>query len=123
MAKRMDASLNAAAILLGAGSRDGADAGLRDSASKEIAMQLVSAAENSSLDWKAQYGYIEYNVEKNYLNAFLHARKAAMRTEEGHRDTTRVDTMQRVFVQQENWDLHPPLHFKVYGDTYFIDGK
>src|SRR4051812_23248853 len=32
---------------------------------KEIAMQLVSAAENSSLDWKAQYAYIEYNVEHN----------------------------------------------------------
>jgi chitosanase len=30
---------------------------------KEIAMQLVSSAENSSLDWKAQYGYIEWNVE------------------------------------------------------------
>jgi len=28
-------------------------------------MRLVSAAENSSLDWKAQYGYIEYNVEHN----------------------------------------------------------
>ncbi|MFF0149058.1 chitosanase [Amycolatopsis sulphurea] len=26
---------------------------------KEIAMKLVSSAENSSLDWKAQYGYIE----------------------------------------------------------------
>ncbi|MBT0772577.1 chitosanase [Kineosporia sp. J2-2] len=26
---------------------------------KEIAMQLVSSAENSSLDWRAQYGYIE----------------------------------------------------------------
>lgn len=30
---------------------------------KEIAMQLVSSAENSSLDWKGQYGYIEWNVE------------------------------------------------------------
>lgn len=28
-------------------------------AKKEIAMQLVCSAENSSLDWKAQYGYIE----------------------------------------------------------------
>ena len=28
-------------------------------AEKEIAMQLVSSAENTSLDWKAQYGYIE----------------------------------------------------------------
>ncbi len=26
---------------------------------KDIAMQLVSTAENSSLDWRAQYGYIE----------------------------------------------------------------
>ncbi len=26
---------------------------------KELAMRLVSSAENSSLDWKAQYGYIE----------------------------------------------------------------
>ncbi|MGW2059062.1 chitosanase, partial [Streptomyces sp. NPDC001840] len=36
-----------------------AAAGLDDPAKKEIAMQLVSSAENSSLDWKAQYGYIE----------------------------------------------------------------
>src|SRR5580704_2328751 len=42
-----------------------ADPGLRDPTKKEIAMQLVSAAENSSLDWKAQYAYIEYNVEHN----------------------------------------------------------
>jgi chitosanase len=40
-------------------------AGLRDPAKKEIAMRLVSSAENSSLEWKAQYGYIEYNVEGN----------------------------------------------------------
>ena len=30
-----------------------------DPAKKEIAMKLVSSAENSSLDWKAQYAYIE----------------------------------------------------------------
>jgi len=36
-----------------------------DPAKKDITMQLVSAAENSSLDWKAQYAYIEYNVEHN----------------------------------------------------------
>ncbi|WP_436840287.1 chitosanase [Streptomyces flavofungini] len=36
-----------------------AAAGLDDPAKKEIAMKLVSSAENSSLDWKAQYGYIE----------------------------------------------------------------
>ena len=37
--------------------------GLKDPAKKEIAMRLVSAAENSSLGWQAQYHYIEYNVE------------------------------------------------------------
>ncbi|MEU4200035.1 chitosanase [Streptomyces sp. NPDC039022] len=36
-----------------------AAAGLDDPAKKEIAMQLVSSAENSSLDWKKQYAYIE----------------------------------------------------------------
>ena len=39
--------------------------GLHVPAKKEIAMQLVCTAENSSLEWKAQYGYIEYNVEGN----------------------------------------------------------
>jgi chitosanase len=39
--------------------------GLHDATKKDIAMQLVSTAENSSLDWKAQYKYIEYNVEHN----------------------------------------------------------
>ena len=32
---------------------------LYDAKKKEIAMELVSSAENSSLDWKAQYTYIE----------------------------------------------------------------
>ena len=38
---------------------DRASAGLDDPAHKEIAMELVSSAENSSLDWRAQYAYIE----------------------------------------------------------------
>ena len=33
--------------------------GLDDPEKKDIAMRLVSSAENSSLDWKAQYKYIE----------------------------------------------------------------
>ncbi|WP_405387524.1 MULTISPECIES: chitosanase [unclassified Streptomyces] len=42
------------------GSATGApEKGLDDPAKKDIAMRLVSSAENSSLDWKAQYGYIE----------------------------------------------------------------
>lgn len=238
--------------------------GLAVAAKKEIAMQLVSAAENSSLDWKAQYAYIEYNVEGNekenrgytagiigftsrthdmlelvqyyqqlapdaelvkflpalknvdgksskkglgkpfmtawkaaaadpkfraaqdherdrvyfdpavdqavtdglhelgqfiyydaivmhgagddansfggiraaalkhvkapsaggdetaYLNAFLDARKVAMKAEAGHQDTSRVDTMQRKFLLAGNLTLTPPLKFAVYGDQYEI---
>ncbi|MEU1484595.1 chitosanase [Streptomyces sp. NPDC005752] len=35
------------------------ETGLDDPAKKDIAMRLVSSAENSTLDWKAQYGYVE----------------------------------------------------------------
>ena len=47
------AALTRAAIQLDAST------GLDDPQKKEIAMELVSSAENSSLDWKAQYRYIE----------------------------------------------------------------
>jgi chitosanase len=55
-----------------------------------------------------------------YLNAFLDARVAAMKTEAAHDDTSRVDTEQRVFVAQKNWNLDPPLKWKTYGDSYSI---
>jgi chitosanase len=58
--------------------------------------------------------------EVKYLNAFLDARKAAMKTEEAHSDTSRVDTEQRVFLKAGNLDLNPPLHWKTYGDSYTI---
>ncbi|WP_329141367.1 chitosanase [Streptomyces sp. NBC_01476] len=58
--------------------------------------------------------------ETTYLNAFLDARKAAMRTEAAHDDTSRVDTEQRVFLQAGNLDLDPPLSWKTYGDSYSI---
>jgi chitosanase len=59
--------------------------------------------------------------EVKYLNAFLDARKAAMKTEEAHSDTSRVDTEQRVFLKAGNLDLKPPLKWKTYGDPYHID--
>ncbi|MGW5119031.1 chitosanase [Streptomyces noursei] len=59
--------------------------------------------------------------EKTYLNAFLDARVWAMKQEEAHSDTSRVDTEQRVFLKQGNLDLHTPLAWKVYGDDYHID--
>jgi chitosanase len=60
--------------------------------------------------------------EVDYLHAFLDARVAAMRTEEAHSDTSRVDTAQRVFLRAGNLDLDPPLTWHVYGDRFTIPG-
>ncbi|MFJ9374865.1 chitosanase [Streptomyces sp. NPDC101455] len=59
--------------------------------------------------------------ETTYLNAFLDARVWAMKQEEAHSDTTRVDTEQRVFLRNGNFDLNTPLKWKVYGDSYTIN--
>ncbi|MEW2164501.1 chitosanase [Streptomyces sp. NPDC007084] len=58
--------------------------------------------------------------EVTYLNAFLDARVWAMKQEEAHSDTSRVDTAQRVFVRNRNLNLDTPLDWKVYGDSYHI---
>lgn len=58
--------------------------------------------------------------EVAYLNAFLDARVAAMKTEAAHEDTSRVDTAQRVFLKNGNLDLNTPLNWKVYGDSFSI---
>ncbi|MFD7694284.1 chitosanase [Streptomyces sp. NPDC059374] len=59
--------------------------------------------------------------ETAYLDAFLDARVWAMRQEEAHSDTSRVDTAQRVFLRAGNLDLRTPLDWKVYGDSFHID--
>jgi chitosanase len=58
--------------------------------------------------------------ETTYLNAYLDARKAAMKTEAAHDDTDRVDTEQRVFLNAGNLNLDVPLTWTVYGDPYSI---
>ena len=58
--------------------------------------------------------------EVAYLNAFLDVRKKAMKAEEAHEDTSRVDDAQRVFLDAGNLDLDTPLVWKVYGDSYRI---
>ncbi|MER7844844.1 chitosanase [Kitasatospora sp. NPDC096077] len=58
--------------------------------------------------------------EATYLKAFLDARKVVMKKEEAHSDTSRVDTEQLVFLKAKNFDLAPPLKWKVYGDSYSI---
>ncbi|WP_208545561.1 chitosanase [Streptomyces sp. Tu 2975] len=58
--------------------------------------------------------------EEEYLNAFLDARVEAIRKEPSHTDSSRVETAQRVFVREGNFDLEPPLNWRVYGDSYHI---
>lgn len=58
--------------------------------------------------------------ETTWLNAFLDARVWAMKQEEAHSDTSRVDTAQRVFLKKGNLNLNTPLDWKVYGDSYHI---
>jgi chitosanase len=59
--------------------------------------------------------------ETAYLKAFFAARKIVMNEEEAHSDTSRVDTEQVVFLNAGNFDLHTPLKWKVYGDSYTIN--
>lgn len=58
--------------------------------------------------------------ENAYLNAFLDERVIEMKKEEAHSDTSRIDTAQRVWLQDGNFDLNTPLRWKVYGDPYEI---
>jgi len=59
--------------------------------------------------------------ETTYLNAFMDARIVIMKQEEAHADTSRIDTAQRVFLKAGNLDLHTPLKWKVYGDSFEIN--
>ncbi|WP_442808400.1 chitosanase [Streptomyces sp. NBC_01218] len=53
-------ALLAATLLTGcSGAGEEPEKGLDDPAKKQIAMELVSSAENSTLDWRGQYAYIE----------------------------------------------------------------
>jgi chitosanase len=58
--------------------------------------------------------------EVTWLNAFLDERVVEMKKEEAHSDTSRVDTAQRVFLNNGNLDLNTPLSFAVYGEQFSI---
>ncbi len=60
--------------------------------------------------------------EARYLDTFLDVRTAAMKVEEAHSDTSRIDDAQRVFLRERNFALTPPLRWRVYGDSYAITG-
>jgi chitosanase len=58
--------------------------------------------------------------EVEYLNAFLDVRRAQMKTEAKHGDTSRIDDEQRRFLREGNLALRPPLVWHTYGDRYEI---
>ncbi len=58
--------------------------------------------------------------QTRYLNVFLDVRRAAMKRERGHHDTSRIDDEQRVFLREHNLALQPPLVWHTYGDRYEI---
>ncbi|MGK5679074.1 chitosanase [Actinoplanes sp. URMC 104] len=78
-------------------------------------MRAIRAAAMQKARTPAQGG-----DELAYLNAFLDARVAEMRTEEAHSDVSRVETAQRLFLRRSNLDLTAPLNWHVYGDPYRI---
>jgi chitosanase len=63
--------------------------------------------------------------EKAYLNAFLDEGKAVMKTNLiiAQRDSSRIDTAQRVFLRSGNMALNPPLTWQMYGETFRIGAR
>lgn len=58
--------------------------------------------------------------EKAFLDAFLDVRREEMRTEASSRDTSRIDTAQRRFLEAGNMELSTPLVWGMYGETYQV---
>jgi chitosanase len=58
--------------------------------------------------------------ETTYLEAFLAVRRAQMKTESKHGDTSRIDDEQLRFLREGNLELRPPLIWHTYGDRYEI---
>jgi chitosanase len=58
--------------------------------------------------------------EVEYLNTFLDIRRAQMKTEAKHGDTSRIDDEQRRFLREGNLALRPTLVWHTYGDRYEI---
>jgi chitosanase len=58
--------------------------------------------------------------ETTYLNAFLDGSRSAIKARKVQRDTTRIDTAQRVFLRDGNLGMEKPLVWQVYGETFRI---
>jgi chitosanase len=62
----------------------------------------------------------EGGSQVDYLEAFLAVRRAQMKTEAKHGDTSRIDDEQLRFLREGNLALRPPLVWHTYGDRYEI---
>ncbi|GAA3008960.1 chitosanase [Streptomyces fulvorobeus] len=62
----------------------------------------------------------EGGEETAYLHAFLDAGRSVIQARKTQRDTSRIDTAQRVFLREGNLELRPPLVWQTYGETYRI---
>lgn len=58
--------------------------------------------------------------ESAYLDAFLEAARTVMKSKKNQQDTSRLDTAQRVFLEDGNLALEPPLTWKMYGETFRV---
>jgi chitosanase len=58
--------------------------------------------------------------EKTYLQAFLDVRKAEMSKDAAHRDVSRIDDAQLVFLNKGNFNLNLPLTWQMYGDSFTV---
>lgn len=58
--------------------------------------------------------------ETAYLDAFLDAGTSVIRAKKTQRDTSRIDTAQRVFLRNGNLGLRTPLVWQTYGETFRI---
>ncbi|WP_406099972.1 chitosanase [Streptomyces sp. NBC_01013] len=58
--------------------------------------------------------------ESVYLDAFLDAARAVMKSKRNQQDTSRLDTAQRVFLEDGNLALELPLTWTMYGETFTV---
>ncbi|MFC5643513.1 chitosanase [Kitasatospora cinereorecta] len=58
--------------------------------------------------------------ETAYLEAFLSVRRAVMKSDPSRQDTSRIDTIQEVFLKAGNLTLATPLKWTIYGDSYAV---
>ncbi|MFF2066607.1 chitosanase [Streptomyces sp. NPDC058200] len=63
--------------------------------------------------------------EKTYLHAFLDGGRSVMKAKliTEQRDSSRIDTAQRVFLRDGNMDLDPPLAWRMYGEPFRIAAR